>query len=462
MKTTFFSILIFLLCLANVGYSQSVTLTGFNGKIEFKSFVTNGANIRGTLINFIDQTNQYTAANIAVNDIAWDNQGRRYKVVTVVSTTSTQAVVDLSRVGGGTHFPRGLGFISRETENGLSLFTAANTLGMSTALLSRVLNHNMSRIDSIFKRASLSANIYNSNGVIPTGLFRQINLGSGGDIKIRNNDANSTSTGFDALFFYGSNSAQITSRASLTQLFTSIGGLISKGGGRNTGIVNTGFINNSASNDISTLELAATRYNGRLFSNVFIGNDSILKYQGSGIIIKMDSITTTAQRQHFAGFLRGQRNAGRIQFYSPSKAYTVQTLFNDGSNPLKKFDWFKIDNIDNDTTSDVVSFYNKKYTFKNQKPTTTSGAISEHVWVAGDPAFIQSKNGLATGTTDGSGDLTVTIPAMPDNSYSVLLTVSGTTNYQVSAHTLTTTTFKVRCSNGSAQSVSIFYEVKDY
>lgn len=142
MKTTFFSILICLLCLANVGYSQSVTLTGFNGKIEFKSFVTNGANIRGTLINFVDQTNQYTAANIAANDIAWDNQGRRYKVVTVVSTTSTQAVVDLSRITAGTYFPTGVGFVCRETENGLSLIPAQNSTGISSQLASRVWVHN--------------------------------------------------------------------------------------------------------------------------------------------------------------------------------------------------------------------------------------------------------------------------------------------------------------------------------
>jgi hypothetical protein len=458
MKTTFFSILIFLLCLANVGYSQSVTLTGFNGKIEFKSFVTNGANIRGTLINFIDQTNQYTAANIAVNDIAWDNQGRRYKVVTVVSSTSIQAVVDLSRVGGGTHFPRGLGFISRETENGLSLFTAANTLGMSTALLSRVLNHNMSRIDSVFKRASLSNNIYNANGTIPSELSRTINLGTGASMTLhtfsflKGINLSSNVSGSTANF--------INNALSTNTVNTANGGFIIRNG-RNLTLKNEATLNFTPT-QIDGYLLGSISLPGiRKYTSSILGIDSTRKFQSGGFNVKFDSLATGG-RSHFGGFVKGyiQNLASLGQGYSINQAFTIQTLFT--GNPPPKFDWLKIDQLDTDTTSNRITFYNNKYSFTNTRPTSTSGAISEHVWVAGLPAFIQSKNGLATGTTDGSGDLTVTIPAMPDNTYSVLLTVSGTTNYQVSAHTLTTTTFKVRCSNGSAQSVSIFYEVKDY
>jgi len=103
------------------------------------------------------------------------------------------------------------------------------------------------------------------------------------------------------------------------------------------------------------------------------------------------------------------------------------------------------------------------------KPSVGSGAISTLTHTAGTPSFLRSQHGVATGKTDGSGDLTVTFSAvMPDATYTMLVTVEGTTSYTISVHTKATGTCKVRFFNPAtgaavtATSVTLSYEAKDY
>lgn len=71
--------------------------------------------------------------------------------------------------------------------------------------------------------------------------------------------------------------------------------------------------------------------------------------------------------------------------------------------------------------------------------------------------------GVATGTTDVNGDITVTLPSsgMPDANYLVLLTPIATTRYAVSAHALTTNSFKINTGAGSGVAVTIHYKIED-
>lgn len=71
--------------------------------------------------------------------------------------------------------------------------------------------------------------------------------------------------------------------------------------------------------------------------------------------------------------------------------------------------------------------------------------------------------GIATGTTDVNGDITVTLPGsgMPDATYLVLLTPIATTRYAVSAHTISATGFKINTGAGSGVSVTIHYKIED-
>jgi len=108
------------------------------------------------------------------------------------------------------------------------------------------------------------------------------------------------------------------------------------------------------------------------------------------------------------------------------------------------------------------------YSFANVAPNNASGAISNQIWTAGVPSFLRSQHGVTTGSTDGSGDLTITFAAaMPDATYTVISQNEGTTAYILSAHTKATGSVKVRVFDAAgaavtATSVTISYEAKDY
>jgi len=160
MKTKIFSLFLGLFFTLWSASAQSVALSGFNGRMDFSGFANSGPNIQGTLKNFTDQTGQYIASQIDTGDIAWDNNGKRYAVVGVISSTATQAVVKLSRIGGGTHLPKGVGLISRETENGLTLIPPVNSTGISTQLASRVEVHNAKILDRINCEITLTKTLH--------------------------------------------------------------------------------------------------------------------------------------------------------------------------------------------------------------------------------------------------------------------------------------------------------------
>lgn len=149
MKTKIFALFLGMMCLITSALAQSETLTGFNGTITLSSFSNNGPYVRGTLRDFRDQTGLYICSNIDSADVVWDNNGKRYAVVSVISSNATQAVVDLNRIGGGTHIPKGAGFVCRETANGLSLVPAQNSNGISAQLMARVLTHNMLSLEKL-------------------------------------------------------------------------------------------------------------------------------------------------------------------------------------------------------------------------------------------------------------------------------------------------------------------------
>lgn len=82
---------------------------------------------------------------------------------------------------------------------------------------------------------------------------------------------------------------------------------------------------------------------------------------------------------------------------------------------------------------------------------------------------VANTNNSISSTTDASGDVTVTIPTMPNATYTALVAVTGTTLYGYTVHAKTTTSFKVRFYNtttGAAvpvsTSITFDYDVKDY
>lgn len=110
-----------------------------------------------------------------------------------------------------------------------------------------------------------------------------------------------------------------------------------------------------------------------------------------------------------------------------------------------------------------------KYDLVNAVPSPTSGAISTHIWTGTTPSFLRSQHAVITGTTDGNGDITITFPAaMPDASYTVLITGEGGTlyHYMTQPATKATASVKVRMftiagSAAASTAYQISYEVKD-
>lgn len=187
-----------------------------------------------------------------------------------------------------------------------------------------------------------------------------------------------------------------------------------------------------------------------------------------GISISWDSINTSssAKKAHFTGFSRGTED---LQIYKNkgNKSWLVQTLYDD--NPfMKNFDWIRVKNLDGDSTANNVELYGK-YPFANDRPSVIAGAISNHIWKAGIPSFLRSQHKTISGTTDGSGDITITFDAaMPDATYTVIVTGQGTTPYvyMTQSATLATGSVKVRMftlagSVATSTAYQISYEVKD-
>lgn len=105
--------------------------------------------------------------------------------------------------------------------------------------------------------------------------------------------------------------------------------------------------------------------------------------------MKSDSSTTTSVgKQHFAGLIENGFITGTQRFYTDNASFVVQT----GShNNDSRFNWFRIEALDNDTTSNRISMYNRKYTWKNGRPGTGRNI---HIWDNGVPSFMPISRSL--------------------------------------------------------------------
>jgi hypothetical protein len=85
----------------------------------------------------------------------------------------------------------------------------------------------------------------------------------------------------------------------------------------------------------------------------------------------------------------------------------------------KNFSWLSIDHAKNDTTSNFVGFYNRRYYLPNAAPSATSTTKSRLEWTGETPAFASTLTNTATldfpSTAAGSvSDLTVTVTGAAD------------------------------------------------
>lgn len=445
MKTNFFVLILGMLCLYSSAAAQSNTLTGFNGKIQFNGFANNGLYIRGTLDQFVDQTNQYSANEVDTADVVWDNLGRRYAVVGVISSNLTQAVVDLSRIGGGSHIPTGVGFVCRETESGLSLIPTANSTGISAQLLGRVLTHNMEMMknwgNGIISALPLgSVNIEANNNSLTLNDITALRIVSGG--------RNAGSTIISDVFFEQKQYFNQAKTKSLSRFFST-----------------------------DTRPLTVSPFPN--ITEIWEINNGTGGYEWGNATI-YDTINSV-----FIYKFGGRNGLGMMSFNSRRPSTGTAYL------QSARYPFFATNSPENETNNsfhtawlsgndysgrlmvlkDGGKFYIANDSSFIHDPIADSTRFNGKVAILQGLNYFQIKpfyNGINSTSTDGSGDITVTIPTMPDATYTTMITVEGTASYTVSVHTKTTTSFKVRFynpTNGAAvtaTAVSCSYEIKDY
>lgn len=488
MKTKIFAFVLSMLCLLNITLAQSVALTGFNGRVQFNSFTNNGGNVRGTLAGFSDQTNQYFASDLDTNDIAWDNLGRRYKVVGIISSNLTQAVVDMERIGGGSHLPTGVGLVSRETSNGLTLIATANSTGISAQLMGRILTHNMKVVEGI-------KTIYTNNDSIVGN--RKIGIAESARFMIGSFPLTGTvNTTHSGLFINASTFVGLVNRFSSIKTFRNSTVIGASNDAQNVSSSVSAYANapmlihynvNSGTTNQRSGWIGINTLNAKLESGLStywtkegasVGSKSEIDTLTLGAMTvnyattKQDTIdyqllgkSSTPSIQRLNGFTGPNKNPITLLITPPSsKSFEVGRSIDLGKYILFTVNYQRY-------LSNAIRFYDK-YDFANALPSVTNNAKTLHVWM-GDgsttsPALVRFQNGISSQSTDVSGDVTVTIPTMPDATYSTNITVEGTTSYTVSVHTKTTTSFKVRFFNpttGAAvasTSVSCSYKIEDY
>ena len=231
-------------------------------------------------------------------------------------------------------------------------------------------------------------NLGNTDQTIPSGTNRTITLGGG---------VTSTVTYFNDPSYLGIGSIyKTTKNAQFADYETVYGYAVD----RDKSLTSTRGARTTSITDRQYVELAPTVNKAYIIQNIeyagaykkagyVAGIDSVAKWQISGNFSQFDSVNTSSRRTHFNGFLKGQFDVTQVRFRSYDKSYLVSTQFINGSGTTS-YDWIKVGQIDTDTTSNRISFYNGKIPWPNSATGSGNRMIQ---WVNGVPGFIDTPSG---------------------------------------------------------------------
>jgi hypothetical protein len=136
-------------------------------------------------------------------------------------------------------------------------------------------------------------------------------------------------------------------------------------------------------------EIAIGSSTARRDAGMYVQADSLNSITSAAFRIRTENSATP--RYHWAGLAKGTGSINSPVIVAPNGSqFHVQTQFNTSTT---KFDWLRIDNLDTDTTSNRLSFYNNKYSLPNSRPSTTSGVKQSLVWTGtGSAATVAFEN----------------------------------------------------------------------
>jgi len=293
------------------------------------------------------------------------------------------------------------------------------------------------------------SSLFRTDGTIPSEIARTITLGSGASMTLY---TYSFLKGIGISSSVSGATANLTNNALSTNTVNAFNNGSINRNGRSLTLKNEGILNFTSSQIDGYLLGSVVLPGIRKYTSSILGIDSTRNWQSGGFNVKFDSLSSGG-RSHFGGFIKGYiQNLGSAgQGYSINQAFTVQTLFT--GNPPPKFDWFKIDNLDTDTTSNRISFYNNKYVFPNSAPGSGNKMIE---WQSGVPVFVSSPSG-GSGITALTGDVT----ASGTGSVTATISANAVTNAKIASNTIDSTRLAPRSVNtselvdGSATAVKI-------
>ncbi len=140
--------------------------------------------------------------------------------------------------------------------------------------------------------------------------------------------------------------------------------------------LNASATRSSSNNTGAFYDMDLRRASGTFVVNHLMQIDSSSRLYNY-LVYKSDS-NSIGGKKHILGFAYKTITVGSGNVIAPTKSFLLQTNF---FNSSTKFDWLRVDNLDTDTTSNRITFYNNKYAFPNAAPSNTSGVVSILNWL---------------------------------------------------------------------------------
>lgn len=247
------------------------------------------------------------------------------------------------------------------------------------------------------------ANIYNSDGTIPSGTDRYITMAGGTSSQVvLYNSPSYNGFEFSAVTVQGKIRSfdEVFSRSAYKSW------TVTANTSDNEAYYSAASIKSGTTNSSYQL-FGAGRGVVRQHGRLGILFDSVSQDAVMGIWGSLDSLVSsnTSKKTFFTGYGYGRDVTADRRFLLDNRSWTVQSLYYPATNDLRPFNWIQIKNIETDTTSSSLWVY-EKYNLSNSTPGTGRNV---HVWDNGTPSFVEVKRDTTIYIDDADYDFSAAI-----------------------------------------------------